>query len=106
VAPEWLPVLDLLLRDDSNPRSVGFQVRGLLDFVQRLEAQHGAFAGHGLARAGDALARLAPADLDPDNPALARLLQDLHNGAQQLSDHITHRFFTHAQPRSLLHLAA
>ena len=28
-APEWLPVLDLLVRDDANPRSLAFQVKGL-----------------------------------------------------------------------------
>ena len=28
VAPEWLPVLDLLVRDDANPRSLAFQVEG------------------------------------------------------------------------------
>jgi uncharacterized circularly permuted ATP-grasp superfamily protein/uncharacterized alpha-E superfamily protein len=106
LAPEWLPVLDLLLRDHSNPRSVVFQVRGLMDFVHRLERRHGVFASDGLARADEALAQLTPADFDDDNSALARLLQDLRKGAQQLSDDITHRFFTHACPRSLLHLAA
>ena len=34
--PEWLPVLDLLIRDDSNPRSIAFQLRGLNDYVQRI----------------------------------------------------------------------
>lgn len=106
VAPEWLPVLDLLLRDDSNPRSVGFQVRGLVDFVQRLETQHGAFAHHGLVRCADQLTRLAPTDLHPDNPALGPLLIGLRDSACRLSDDITHRFFTHALPRSLLHMAA
>ena len=37
VAPEWLPVLDLLVRDDTNPRSVAFQVKGLVEYVDKLE---------------------------------------------------------------------
>jgi uncharacterized alpha-E superfamily protein len=34
--PEWLPVLDLLVRDVHNPRSVVFQLKGLNDFVGRI----------------------------------------------------------------------
>ena len=44
VAPEWLPVLDLLLRDETNPRSIAFQVKGLAEYVAKLEASHGRFA--------------------------------------------------------------
>ena len=106
VAPEWMPVLDLLVRDDSNPRSVAYQVRGLLDFSRRIEAQLGPFGSHLLAREAEALAQLAPADLWPENPRLQELFAALERAAYSLSDDITHRFFTHARPRSLLHLAA
>ena len=34
--PQWLPVLDLLVRDEANPRSIAFQVRGLRDYARRL----------------------------------------------------------------------
>jgi uncharacterized alpha-E superfamily protein len=33
--PQWLPVLDLLVCDEANPRSIAFQVRGLHDYVRR-----------------------------------------------------------------------
>ncbi len=49
VAPEWLPVLDLLLRDETNPRSIGFQLKGLCEFVDKLEARHGPFRQSGIA---------------------------------------------------------
>ena len=38
---EWLPVLDLLLLDDSNPRSVLFQVKGILKSMQKLALTYG-----------------------------------------------------------------
>ena len=37
-APEWLPVLDMVVRDEANPRSIAFQAKGLADFIARLEA--------------------------------------------------------------------
>ena len=33
VAPEWLPVLDMVLRDEANPRSVAFQAKGLAEYI-------------------------------------------------------------------------
>ncbi len=38
VGPEWLPVLDMVLRDEANPRSVAFQVKGLLDYIVEARA--------------------------------------------------------------------
>ena len=37
-APEWLPVLDMVMRDEANPRSLAFQAKGLADFIAKLEA--------------------------------------------------------------------
>ena len=39
--PEWLPVLDLLVLDESNPRSLSFQVLGLYDYLVRLSEAFG-----------------------------------------------------------------
>jgi len=33
--PEWLPVLDLLLLDESNPRSILFQLDGILNSLKK-----------------------------------------------------------------------
>jgi uncharacterized circularly permuted ATP-grasp superfamily protein/uncharacterized alpha-E superfamily protein len=106
VAPEWLPVLDLLVRDPQNPRSLAFQLKGLVDFVERLETQHGAFGLDVLAPARQALARLGPADLDPDSETLAATLRAARRCAHTLSDELTLRFFTHAVSRSVLSLVA
>jgi hypothetical protein len=34
-APEWLPVLDMLVRDVANPRSLAFQAKGLAEYSPR-----------------------------------------------------------------------
>lgn len=106
VAPEWLPVLDLLVRDEDNPRSLAFQLKGVGDFVGRLEAGHGAFGSDVLAPARAALARLDPVDLDPDSAALRAVLAQLQRTAATLSDELTLRFFSHAASRSVLSLVA
>src|SRR5690606_25007041 len=33
--PEWLPVLDLLIRDSANPRALMFQAKGLYDYLEK-----------------------------------------------------------------------
>ena len=79
VAPEWLPVLDLLVRDEANPRSVAFQLKGLSEFVDKLEREHGAFAGFGLGAARHSLAGLDARDLRPESPTLRNLLRQLQS---------------------------
>ena len=103
-APEWLPVLDIVVREQANPRSLAFQVKGLADFVARLEATHGPFAGERLAPAHAALLDLAPADLHPESEVLAELLDQLQQAAYGVSDDVSMKFFSHAIPRSMLSL--
>jgi len=105
-APEWLPVLDMLVRDEANPRSLAFQAKGLADYIARIEATHGRFAGETLAPGVAALRALEPRDLDPDSEVLARLLEQLQRAAYAVSDDISLKFFSHAVPRSVLSLAA
>jgi uncharacterized alpha-E superfamily protein len=94
--PEWLPVLDLLIRDDSNPRSVAFQLRGLNDYVQRIGRTIGEFRDERIAAAVDGLAGLDPAtDLDPESPRLRALLVEWQAAAANLSELIGQRFFSH-----------
>ncbi|MBK6866246.1 MAG: circularly permuted type 2 ATP-grasp protein [Ideonella sp.] len=102
VAPEWLPVLDLLLRDSTNPRSAAFQVKGLVEFVARLEQAHGRFASDALAPAQAALAGLAAAELVPGSARLAALLAQLELAARRTSDELGLKFFVHAASRSVL----
>jgi uncharacterized circularly permuted ATP-grasp superfamily protein/uncharacterized alpha-E superfamily protein len=106
VAPEWMPVLDLLVRDDTNPRSVAFQVKGLVEYIDKLERSHGRFAADVLAPAQAALQALQPADLHPESEALAAALEQLQRAAHTVSDELTLKFFSHAASRSVLSLVA
>ncbi len=106
VAPEWLPVLDLLLRDEVNPRSVAFQVKGLAEYIAKLELSHGRFASDVLAPAHHALRNLSSVDLHPESEALAETLFALQRAANAVSDELTLKFFSHAASRSVLSLVA
>jgi uncharacterized alpha-E superfamily protein len=106
VAPEWMPVLDLLLRDEANPRSVAFQVKGLSEYVAKLELSHGRFASDVIAPAHAALRSLCPEDLHPENAAVADVLRLLHRAALAVSDELNLKFFSHAASRSVLSLVA
>ncbi len=106
VGPEWLPVLDLLIRDDANPRSVFFQVKGLMDYIGKLEASHGRFASDVLAPAYAALHQLSPTDLQPDSELLMEVLNQLQRAANAVSEELNLKFFSHAASRSVLSLVA
>ena len=106
VAPEWLPVLDLLVRDETNPRSVAFQVKGLVEYVAKFELTHGRFASDVLASGHAALRNLGPADLHPESPALASVLDQLQRAAHAVSEELNLKFFSHAASRSVLSLVA
>jgi len=94
--PEWLPVLDLLIRDDSNPRSIAFQLRGLNDYVQRIGRTIGEFRDERMAAAVTALDGLDPArDLEPESARLRELLVEWQSAAENLSELISQRFFSH-----------
>ena len=104
--PEWLPVLDMVMRDETNPRSLAFQVKGLAEFIAKLEATHGAFASMVLAPAHAALRSLAGGDLRPESEHLADVIGQLQRAAYAVSDATSLKFFSHAVPRSMLKLAA
>lgn len=106
VAPEWLPVLDILMRDETNPRSIAFQVKGLTEYIAKLELSHGRFASDVLAPAQAALHDLAPKDLHPESEAVAQVLDELRKCAGAVSDELTLKFFQHAASRSVLSLVA
>lgn len=106
VAPEWLPVLDLLLRDEVNPRSLAFQVKGLAEYIAKLELSHGRFASDVLAPAHHALRNLSSVDLHPESETLAEVISALQRAAHAVSDELTLKFFSHAASRSVLSLVA
>ena len=106
VAPEWLPVLDILVRDDTNPRSLAFQVKGLSEYVAKLELGHGRFASDVLGPTQAALRDLGAHDLHPESEALAALIEQLRKCAGTVSEELTLKFFSHAESRSVLSLVA
>jgi uncharacterized circularly permuted ATP-grasp superfamily protein/uncharacterized alpha-E superfamily protein len=103
--PELLPVVDLLVFDDSNPHGVVFQAAVLGRYLERMGRELDAdFEGDLMA----ALARLQAFDLkrlehtrfdECDDyshcEALADLLQDLDTTANHLSASLGMRYFTH-----------
>ena len=100
--PEWLPVLDLLVRDVTNPRSVAFQLKGLHDFVGRVKDAYGVgdASGSGVEESFEAalmsLEALDPGiDLQHGSARLATLLQDWHDASSRLSEQLGLRFFSH-----------
>lgn len=94
--PEWLPVLDLLMLDESNPRSLAFQLLGLYDYLTRLGESYGPCGDALLAPFIGTLRRLdLELDLQPQSPVLMGLLEDLGTATNTLSEHLGLRFFSH-----------
>ncbi|HTQ99292.1 MAG TPA: circularly permuted type 2 ATP-grasp protein [Candidatus Acidoferrum sp.] len=99
--PEWLPVIDLLVRDDSNPHSLLFQAIGICDYLRKLEPMHGP-CGRELLDPAIALVRELDPDRDfhPDNPRLLEVLQLFYDGCIELNARLTTLFFNN--PRATL----
>ncbi len=99
------PVLDLIFTDETNPRSLVFQVRALAEHVERLPRAGGealrtteertaiaALARLRMARPED----LAAIGLHGERVQLADILADLGNDVITLSDTITQSYLSHA----------
>ena len=95
--PEWMPVLDLLILDDSNPRSIVFQVKGLHDYLTRLGNALGPCGAEVLVPSIEVLATIDVAvDLQPGNARLGGLLAGLQAASLTLSEQLGLRFFSHS----------
>jgi len=96
--PEWLPVLDLLVLDGENPRSVMFQTAGIHSALAKLEAALGPCGSELFAPGLQTLEGLDPTrDLQPENTHLRETIDALRGAAFALSDRLTQRFFNHAE---------
>ena len=94
--PQWLPVLDLLVRDEANPRSIAFQVRGLRDYVRKLGELFGDVGDEDLGSVAAMLETLDPgADLRPGSARLLELLDAGYASAFRLGEQLGLRFFSH-----------
>jgi uncharacterized circularly permuted ATP-grasp superfamily protein/uncharacterized alpha-E superfamily protein len=95
--PEWLPVLDLLLCDESNPRSVLFQVNAILGTLNKIAQTHGDCGGQLLAPFKEELIALQPdRDLHHGNAMLSDLLSRIQSASAALSEQISVQFFSYA----------
>jgi uncharacterized circularly permuted ATP-grasp superfamily protein/uncharacterized alpha-E superfamily protein len=95
--PDWLPVLDLLVCDRTNPRSVAFQLYGLRDYVDRIAAAVDYPGQERLAEALAALEALDPGeDLRYGSERLLQRLDDWYGAAYRLSEQLALHFFVHA----------
>ena len=93
-SPEWLPVLDLVVVDPSNPRSVLFQAGGVLDYLEVLERSYGPCGADLIRKHVRFLQSLDKArDLKPESKALREAIAGLRDGAMELNDLLTRRFF-------------
>ncbi len=103
--PELLPVLDLLVFDDSNPHGVIFQASMLSRYLERMARELDDYSDSNLP---DLLSRLRAFDLSSlediplgeyaDSPAcleLATLLGELDRSAVKISEWLGMRYFTH-----------
>jgi uncharacterized alpha-E superfamily protein len=108
--PELLPVLDLLLLDESNPHSVCYQLAALCGHLESLKARL-AFEPINNPRALlDALRTFDLANLEEFRPSqdepLSSLLQTCERCTYGLSDELTQRFFIHVGERAQASVAA
>ena len=75
-------MLDMLVRDDTNPRSLAFQAKGLAEYIAKLEAQPRPLRQRRRwRRRMRRLRALQPADLDPESELLTQTLEQLQRAA-------------------------
>ena len=94
--PEWLPVLDLLMLDESNPRSIVFQLNGIIGTLSKITQTQGACGIHLLAPLKEELMALDPGvDLNHGNALLSDLLGRIGLASAALSEQISVQFFSY-----------
>jgi uncharacterized circularly permuted ATP-grasp superfamily protein/uncharacterized alpha-E superfamily protein len=104
-APELLPVLDLLVFDDSNPHAVVFQAGVLVRYLERVNRELGEISGAPLQASLAGLQSISLAALEGQEfsscrgcdacQALSSRLLAMVDAARELSDRLAMRFFTH-----------
>lgn len=97
--PEWLPVLDLLLLDESNTRSILFQLEGVLKSLKKISLTYGPCGEGKLRLLKDELISLAPdTDLCCGNANLIKLLSRIQAASAEMSEQISVQFFSYTGP--------
>jgi uncharacterized alpha-E superfamily protein len=94
--PEWLPVLDLLLCDETNPRSILFQINGIQGTLNTIAQTHGPCGAQLLAPLKEELMALQPdTDLNHGNARLGDLMNRIQSASAALSEQIGLQFFSY-----------
>jgi uncharacterized circularly permuted ATP-grasp superfamily protein/uncharacterized alpha-E superfamily protein len=108
---EPAPLIDLLLTDETNPRSIAYQFAALAGHVEALPRDAASPELSGERRAAlEAVAAVRLADVHDlavagpagDRPALAALLELLAAAAAEFSESLAHRYLVHATPQRRL----
>ena len=102
-----LEAIDLLLRDDSNPRSVAFQLHEVAEHTRALPQREAAGASPEHLLVNRVAARIQGADLtqagrlwrEGHAEPLMRLLGDCVQGLIETSENLTHHYFSHTIAR-------
>ncbi|MDX2052131.1 MAG: circularly permuted type 2 ATP-grasp protein [Polyangiaceae bacterium] len=104
------PIVDLLLTDNTNPRSVLFQVETIDQHVEALPNQSGALVTRAEKRVLTLRTRLVAADIEEatggQGEGLRQLVKDAAELVWQLSDDIAATWFSHAAPSRSLTIPA
>ncbi|MEO6920219.1 MAG: circularly permuted type 2 ATP-grasp protein [Collimonas sp.] len=100
-APEWLPVLHLLVFDVSNPHGIAFQFQMLERYLSDIGEQLGTLSMDTPAHLSALLREFELQDLSHDSlfvadahARLVQLMRDAITGAFALSDELARHFFT------------
>lgn len=105
--PQLLPVLDLLIADDENPRSLVHQLSRLVNHVETLSDLHGPFLGpdqrlaisaHAAVRTAD-IEQLAARNAQGMRILLERLVEYTQSHLWDINGAITRRYFSHVAQR-------
>ena len=92
-------MLDLLVLDESNPRSILFQLDGIVHGLGKLTLTYGNFGGQLMAPLMAELQALTAAtDLYCGNAQLIDLMFRIKVASDTLSEQIGVRFFSHTAP--------
>ena len=104
--PEFTTVLDLLVSDLDNPRSLGHQLRHIADHVEALAELRGPLLGDDERLAVSAFAAVRTADAvqlavreDGERPLLGRFIEFIQSHLWEMNDAIVVRYFSHVEGR-------
>jgi uncharacterized alpha-E superfamily protein len=106
--PQLTPVLDLLVADPTNARSLAFQVAQLADHVNQLPRDQAAPSPAQEQRivtrlseaiAGADLDAMGQPEADGSLPSIDALLDAIADDLRRLSDTVTFYYFSHAEVR-------